>query len=37
MITGTFTITNTAIDADINFKATKTDGAGGGTEELYFQ
>ena len=35
--TGTFTITNTAIDADINFYATVTDGAGGGTEELYFQ
>ena len=30
-------IRNTVVDADVNFYATKSDGAGGGTTELYFQ
>jgi hypothetical protein len=35
--TGNFIIQNTNPDKDINFYATVSDGAGGGTEELYFQ
>ena len=36
-IVGSTYIKNSVVDADINFYGTKSDGAGGGTTELYFQ